>query len=228
MAQTRFASINLNPDAEPFFPPRYYLVINPQLDHGHVTPAYYYPLPTSYNFMTPQPIAYPSPLEPVYQQLTQYQAPSPPQYYVPAQQINQSYPYNSYGNMNGYTNGNYMNSDRSANEYHNRGRNGRGNSRNFRCDQNDCHYQRHYKNQRNHSNENWNNYNGNGNRNHYKPPSQQNHNVQYVDNYNYNHSNEGYYHHQESEYNNNFKETNPLSEHFGELDVEAIEANISD
>lgn len=75
----------------------------------------------------PQQIVYPNPLQHV-QQMTQYQT-SSPQYYVPAQQVNQSYSYNQ------NSNGNFMNGhDRSANEslyrWHNP--NERGNSRNHR------------------------------------------------------------------------------------------------
>lgn len=76
-----------------------------------------------------QQVIYPSPLQPVYQQMVQYQAQSPPQYYIPAQQINQSHQYNPYPyNVNGYENRNSMNGDQN-NEYYNRGHNGRGNSR---------------------------------------------------------------------------------------------------
>lgn len=91
--------------------------------------AYYYPLPSSFNWIvqqSTQQVVYPNPLQPVYQQMVQYQAPSSPQYYIPAQQINQSY--NAY-NVNAYENGYFMNGFQSGNEYYNRGQNGRGNSK---------------------------------------------------------------------------------------------------
>jgi len=73
----------------------------------------------------PQQIVYPSPLQHVSQQMTQYQT-SSPQYYVPAQQVNQ---------YNQSDNGSFMNGhDQSGSEsrYRWRNTNERGNSRNQR------------------------------------------------------------------------------------------------
>ena len=84
-------------------------------------------MPTTFN---PQQLA--NPMQTVYpQMIPQYQPPPPPQYYVPAQLVDQPYRFDPYANNdNGYENGTYMNAERSVGENHRgRNQNNRGNSR---------------------------------------------------------------------------------------------------